>query len=199
MADRSSPEQERFSDVKNGPKHPYKRSCTDIICCILFVLNVAVMLGFAIYGYGNGDTTNVYRGTDELGNVCGGSNSSAQAFPYMYVYNPVGSVLSKRTCIEQCPGLNGNNPQPITCYAAGNNQNSCAYTAQVNSSGQLNVSSLSGNEIVGYETYSVIGRVCIPSAIVFQNAFSSYINTFNDKLRQAGLANFVTDVQNVPF
>ena len=64
--------------MKNGPIHPYKRECTDIICCILFIILVGVMIGFGIYGYANGDTTNIYRGTGKtssgVGNQqCGGS------------------------------------------------------------------------------------------------------------------------------
>ena len=164
---------------------------------MLFVIGVVVMFGFAVYGYSNGDTTNVYRGTDEQGNVCGGSNSSALNFPYTYFYNPTTGNLDRRTCVVSCPGLNGNSPTPIDCYAAGNNVGDCNYTKTVNSSGQLS-GTPNQTEIIGYDTYSVIGRVCIPTATVFNNAFSSYVNTFNDKLRQAGLANFITDVQNVP-
>ena len=64
MSEENRFETERFEDVKNGPRHPHNRSCTDILCCILFLINVGVMVGFALYGYSTGDTTNVYRATD---------------------------------------------------------------------------------------------------------------------------------------
>jgi len=54
----------RFEDVKNGPKHPYERSCTDIFCCLLMLINIGVMIAFALYGYTQGNTNNVYRATD---------------------------------------------------------------------------------------------------------------------------------------
>jgi len=179
-----------------GPKHPYQRSCTDILCCILFCINVGVMIGFALYGYTNGDTTNVYRATDEMGNVCGGSNTVTKSYPYSYFYNPTTGNLDRRTCVKACPGLNGNSPSNIDCYSAGNNLGKCTYDVIVNSSGQFNTTPTT-TDLIGYDTYSVIGRVCIPTATVFSNAFSSYTTTFNDKLRQAGIANFIEDVQNV--
>ncbi len=58
------PSPNRFEDVQNGPRDPYNRGCTDVICCLLMIINIGVMIGFAIYGYTKGDTTNVYRATD---------------------------------------------------------------------------------------------------------------------------------------
>ena len=186
----------RFTEVGNGPKHPYKRSCTDVLCCLLFIINVAVLIGFAMYGYTNGDANNVYRGVDQKSNICGGKNSSASAYPYVYFYNPISNGLSDRTCVKACPGLTGNTVSAIDCYSAGNNQNSCAYTVTINSSGNVNSISVS-TSIIGYDTYSVIGRICIPSATVFNNAFINYTSTFSDALRQAGIANFIIDVETV--
>lgn len=45
----------------------------------------------------------------------------------------------------------------------------------------------------------MIDRVCIPTSKVFLNAFSSYTATFSSAVRQAGVANFITDIQNVDF
>ena len=85
----------------------------------------------------------------------------------------------------------------MNCYAAGNSAGNCTYTVVLNSTGDMNKSNPAAPDIIGYDTYSVIGRVCIPTATVFNRAFSNYVTTFNDQLRQAGVANFVTDVQNV--
>ena len=104
--------------------------------------------------------------------------------------------MNLKTCVKNCPILVGNTPNGIDCYAAGNGQTSCAYTVTINSSGQANTT-ITTTDIIGYDTYSVIGRACIPSATVFKNAFSSYTLTFSDRLRQAGIANFVTDIQAV--
>lgn len=57
-------EPDRFEDVKNGPRHPHNRECTDVFCCLLILINFGVLIAFALYGYTNGDTSNVYRATD---------------------------------------------------------------------------------------------------------------------------------------
>lgn len=41
--------------LQNGPV--MKRSCTDIICCLLFIAFIIGMGGAAAYGYINGDPT----------------------------------------------------------------------------------------------------------------------------------------------
>lgn len=100
-------------------------------------------------------------------------------------------------CVESCPFLQGNTPTQVNCFAAGVSAGNCTYTVIVDSNGNMNKSNPTAPDVIGYDTYSVIGRLCIPTATVFNNAFANYVNTFNDKLRQAGLANFVTDIQNV--
>ena len=56
---------------------------------------------------------------------------------------------------------------------------------------------VSTEQLMGYDSMSVIGRVCIPTSTVFANAFSSYKAGFSEGARQAGLANLVTDIEYV--
>ena len=154
--------------MKNGPKHPHNRSCTDVLCCILFMINAGVLVGFALYGYTNGDTTNVYRATDEFGNVCGGSNSATKDYSYSYFYNPMN--LDKRKCVKVCPEFSGSTLTTIDCYDPNNNGSKCNYEITINQNGEAS-GSYSDSAVVGYESHSVIGRICVPTSTVFNNAF----------------------------
>jgi hypothetical protein len=164
----------RFSDVRNGPKHPYQRDCTDIFCCILFCINIGVLFAFAMYGYSNGDTTNVYRATDSGGNVCGGSGSNALAYPYSYFYNPSVDATGSRVCVKVCPSYSGNTLSTLDCYNAGISRANCSYDKTIDKNGSYTSGqSAQSGDLVGYETYSVIGRVCIPTATVFSAALAN--------------------------
>ena len=121
----------RFEDVKNGPRDPYNRECTDVICCLLILINFGLLVGFALYGYTSGDTYNVYRATDEKGNVCGGRASLAMDYPYSYFYNPTTGDLSRRTCIKESTNYDSGSLSTIDCYSAGNNQAKCTYDITV--------------------------------------------------------------------
>jgi hypothetical protein len=57
-------ESNRFEEVKDGPKPPYQRDCTDFLCCLLMLLNMCILLAFALFGYARGGTSNLYRATD---------------------------------------------------------------------------------------------------------------------------------------
>ena len=90
-----------------------------------------MLVGFALYGYTNGDTYNVYRATDEKGNVCGGKGSYAKDYPYSYFYNPTTGNLDRRTCVKECPNYNSGSLSNIDCFASGNNKGKCTYDVRV--------------------------------------------------------------------
>lgn len=56
-------------DLKNGPR--VNRKCTNLLCYIVFVVFNITMLGFAIYGYINGDPGKLMAAVDSDGNICG--------------------------------------------------------------------------------------------------------------------------------
>lgn len=53
--------------LMNGPV--MNRSCTDIICCFLFLAFLVGMGGTAAYGYFNGDPILLLTGWDYDGNI----------------------------------------------------------------------------------------------------------------------------------
>jgi hypothetical protein len=158
-------------------------------------VNLVGMVGVAIYAYSTGSTQNIYRATDNNGNICGGTNSSAVNYPYSYFYNPKSLDLSNRICVSSCPSYNNNTLSTLNCFT-NPSVSSCAYTMTILQDGSAS-KTITDSDFIGYDSVAVIGRVCIPTSNVISNAFSSFSNTMSDGLRQAGIANFVTDLQNV--
>jgi solute carrier family 44 (choline transporter-like protein), member 2/4/5 len=46
----------------------WDRSCTDIICCIVFILFLGGMLGVSAFAVTNGDPMNIIAPFDSVGN-----------------------------------------------------------------------------------------------------------------------------------
>ena len=49
----------------------WDRSCTDIICCIVFLAFMVAMLGVSGFAISNGDPMNIIAPFDSVGNKCG--------------------------------------------------------------------------------------------------------------------------------
>lgn len=189
---------QRFEDYKNGPLAPSQRECRDVFCCLLFIVNVVAMVVLAIYSYTYGDTHNIYRATDSNGNICGKTGTSTETYPFAYFYNPTTMDLSKRTCVAACPSYTSSGTlTALPCFPTPQLPN-CSYTITVRPDGTYNKSgNATTSDIIGYDSFSEIGRVCLPTLTVLQNAFSSASTSISNGVRQAGLANFITDLQNV--
>lgn len=52
-------------ELANGPLG--KRTCRDILCCLLFIAFVGGMIGIGSYGYSKGQPTLIGRGYDAVG------------------------------------------------------------------------------------------------------------------------------------
>lgn len=152
------------------------------------------MVYMSAYGYANGNLSKPFRATDSSGNVCGDPNGVAANYPYAYFYNPTSGDLSKRYCVKTCPYFDSTSTlTTIECYG----QSSCTYAVTITSSGAYTSNPSSTSVIIGYETSSLISRVCVPSSTVFSGVFSSYVTVFSTYLSQSGFSTFITDLQNV--
>lgn len=95
-------------DLENGPV--FKRKCTDIICCPLFVAFVAGMIWALGYGIANGDPWKLTTMFDYDGNGCGHASGFED---HDYIYWPdidtsatEYSTLATRTmCVSRCPTI----------------------------------------------------------------------------------------------
>lgn len=150
------------------------------------------MVALAIYGYTYGNTHNIYRATDNAGNICGKTNSSTEAYPYAYFFNPTTVNLNNRICVKECPSYSNGNLSALDCFT-NNVTTSCAYTARINEDGTFNAT-FASSDFIGYGSMKVIKRVCVPEIRVFENAFREFANKFSDGVRQSGLSNFITDL-----
>lgn len=65
----------RKADIEEASKHKFEkqglewdRSCTDIICCIVFLAFMVAMLGVSGFAISNGDPMNIIAPFDSVGN-----------------------------------------------------------------------------------------------------------------------------------
>lgn len=179
--------------MEHSPISEANRECRDVICLILFVGMLGAMVYMSAYGFSNGNTTKIFRATDSNAVVCGDPSGPAASYPYAYFYNPTTMDLSNRYCVTECPYFSNGALTTLSCYG----QASCAYAVTVTSSGTYSTNPSSTSQIIGYETTSMIDRVCIPSSTVFSGVFYSYISTFSTYLNQGDFSSFITDMENV--
>lgn len=69
------------NNLQDGPI--FKRSCTDCLCCPLFIVFCAGMCWALIYGVSNGDPYKLITLYDYDGNGCG-YTSAVKNYPYIY-------------------------------------------------------------------------------------------------------------------
>lgn len=90
-------------DLENGPI--FKRHCTDILCCPLFVA-FCVGLGWAfIYGLANGDPEKLVTLYDYDANGCGKTKNTKD---FDFIYWPsinYASDSSQTVCVKRCPTI----------------------------------------------------------------------------------------------
>lgn len=179
-----------MSDVENGPLTEANRECRDIFCCLLFLGCIGGMIYLTAYGYSNGNPSKAFRGVDSNGIICG-SDGAALNYPYLYLTNPINDI-SKRICVDTCPKYSGGAVAQV-------NSNSAAadvtwdYTYDLTPT-QSPVGSPTSADVLGYDTYLIIGRICMPNSVMFNTLFSA--SSTASVLSQGDLSNFITDTQN---
>lgn len=110
--------------MSNGPTED--RSCTDIICCLIFLAFLVGMVGVSGYGLTYGNPNLFLTMWDADGNCCGdGCGKSAGFEDYPFLYYPIIDVeelkkslksdaapdpkelLAFGTCVKECPSNEG--------------------------------------------------------------------------------------------
>jgi len=64
----------------------WDRTCTDMICFVVFIAFIVVMLGCASYGFGAGDPMKLLTPYDDIGRECG-VHKDVKDYPFKYAYN----------------------------------------------------------------------------------------------------------------
>lgn len=118
--------EENRGKFENGPIS--QRSCTDKICCLIFIVAIVGFAGASVYGWTNGDPRQLLIGWDSNQNGCGFSDSTKD-YPYLYWPEPPTSALKKAiedmdvdaaiamlnngVCVKSCP--TADKDVPIEC------------------------------------------------------------------------------------
>ncbi|UJR34024.1 hypothetical protein I4U23_021438 [Adineta vaga] len=106
----------RYEPPKQGLDR--KRSCTDIPCCLIFLIFIGGFVILSIFAFQEGDPKQLLHPTDSQGNLCGSGN--LQDRPYVYFFdwtkciksvNFAANMLKGRPfvcpttqiCVQQCP------------------------------------------------------------------------------------------------
>ncbi|KAJ8921441.1 hypothetical protein NQ315_003059 [Exocentrus adspersus] len=93
----------------NGPLK--RRSCTDVICLLLFLVFVACWVGIGAYAYINGDPATLLVPKDSSGSRCG-VDSHVQDKKYLFFFDltkcldptvPFVGCKTTQVCVSQCP------------------------------------------------------------------------------------------------
>lgn len=89
------------------------RGCTDILCCILFILAIIGYVAVGIVAWSHGDPRKVIYPTDSRGQFCGQAGTDLQNKPNLFYFNilkcasPVVLVEfqcpTTQLCVEECP------------------------------------------------------------------------------------------------
>jgi len=165
-------------ELANGPLE--NRSCTDVLCCLLFIAFVGGMIGVAGYALSKGNPQLIGRGYDADGNLCG-FDSVVKNYPYLYWPRPIstGSYLTKTVCVAACP--TGPTQTSVVC------KTNTAYSTCVDGTTGLTTDSAKYQDMISpfspstrfytYTTTKFANRFCLPQLSSMSAASSSVMNS----------------------
>ncbi|XP_060534569.1 choline transporter-like 2 isoform X2 [Cylas formicarius] len=102
----------RYDPDFNGPLK--NRSCTDIICLLLFLVFIACWAGIGWYAIVNGDPSTLLVPRDSSGRRCG-MDSDVKDRPYLFFFDltkcfapttPITGCRTEQVCVKSCPDEN---------------------------------------------------------------------------------------------
>ncbi|XP_029914512.1 choline transporter-like protein 2 isoform X2 [Myripristis murdjan] len=106
-----SGESRKFDPNFKGPIH--NRGCTDILCCILFIIALLGYFAVGILAWSQGDPRKVIYPTDSKGQFCGQAGTPLEKKPLLFYFNILkcASPLvllefqcpTTQLCVESCP------------------------------------------------------------------------------------------------
>ncbi|XP_041641200.1 choline transporter-like protein 2 isoform X2 [Cheilinus undulatus] len=104
-------ESRKFDPTFKGPIH--NRGCTDILCCILFIVALLGYFAVGILAWSQGDPRKVIYPTDSRGQFCGQAGTPLEKKPLLFYFNILkcASPLvllefqcpTTQLCVESCP------------------------------------------------------------------------------------------------
>ncbi|XP_064836619.1 choline transporter-like protein 4 [Oncorhynchus masou masou] len=206
----------QYDPTFNGPIR--KRGCTDIICCVLFMVVILGYMAVGILAWLYGDPRHVLYPRNSTGMFCGiGLNVAQPSVFYFDILkcatsiNVMAAVLNglqcptTQVCVEKCPdvfwALNPLAYLPSAKPQDYFNQSLCVPSFDLAST-KLNVKEIVNQELCPFfytPTISVLGR-CIPDVTALKNIPNDFVNTpglpssINDTVN--GIRNATGDIVN---
>uniref|UniRef100_A0A7N8Y5A6 Choline transporter-like protein 2 n=1 Tax=Mastacembelus armatus TaxID=205130 RepID=A0A7N8Y5A6_9TELE len=111
MDDNKLRESRKFDPNFKGPIQ--NRGCTDILCCILFIIALMGYFAVGILAWSQGDPRKVIYPTDSRGQFCGQAGTPLEKKPFLFYFNILkcASPLvllefqcpTTQLCVERCP------------------------------------------------------------------------------------------------
>uniref|UniRef100_A0A8C6WQ87 Choline transporter-like protein n=1 Tax=Neogobius melanostomus TaxID=47308 RepID=A0A8C6WQ87_9GOBI len=94
-------EPRKYDPTFKGPLQ--NRGCTDIVCCILFIVAILAYFAVGILAWSQGDPRKVIYPTDSRGQFCGHAGTPLEKKPYLFYFN-IMKCASPMVLLEfQCP------------------------------------------------------------------------------------------------
>ncbi|XP_071774571.2 choline transporter-like protein 2 isoform X1 [Centroberyx gerrardi] len=104
-------EPRKYDPTFKGPIH--NRGCTDIVCCILFILAILGYVAVGILAWSQGDPRKVIYPTDSRGQFCGQAGTPLENKPLLFYFNIMKCASpmvllefqcpTTQMCVEKCP------------------------------------------------------------------------------------------------
>uniref|UniRef100_A0AAV2KKQ9 Choline transporter-like protein n=1 Tax=Knipowitschia caucasica TaxID=637954 RepID=A0AAV2KKQ9_KNICA len=104
-------EPRKYDPTFKGPIQ--NRGCTDIVCCILFIVAIAAYFAVGILAWSQGDPRKVIYATDSRGQFCGHAGTPLENKPYLFYFNIMKCASpmvllefqcpTTQLCVEKCP------------------------------------------------------------------------------------------------
>lgn len=188
-------EKQKYDPSFNGPIK--NRKCTDVICCIVFLLYVAGMLVVGGISYYMGDPNQLLNPTDSQGNVCG-KTAKVKDKPYLLYFDLTecistdispSKILSSVTncptyqiCVKTCPSTN---QAALTASAS---ELYCKYDADT--------SSWSSKSYLEKKDYIFTKKACAPYSLQSTSILSRCIPTIVGTTLSKFLSNNQQNITN---
>ena len=155
------------------------RSCTDCICCIIYVVFLGAFIGVFGYALAKGDPTRLATIFDYDKAQCGHAEFNTQDYPVGYLYQPL-KGLTRAVCVKKCPVWEdgGTKVTALDCIRTGDNLKKeigekCDYT------GDFEFNKLPGDyakyateDYLIYNTKEYFGKFCLPVGITADAALN---------------------------
>ncbi|KAJ8033653.1 Choline transporter-like protein 3 [Holothuria leucospilota] len=159
-----------------------KRSCQDVICCVIFLAFWVGMGYVSFIALRDGQPERLLYGADSFGNICGRKNDAIENInlsgldmsekPFLFSFNPVtvsvDGISSTKICLENCPNESLVTPGQYAGYEI------CLYSLPPEDYNALHLTGDLCPRPPVPSSFAILNR-CVPTTLI--DVATSFINT----------------------